>query len=386
MMSQMDARRRGMSNAQQYCAIAAAIVLLSVVLGCSTARNDDLPRTEAYVSNVLGFVYFIAWSLSFYPQVMLNYERKTTVGLSAEFIHLNLAGYIVYSLYNCLFFFDGALQQEYRDAHGGQNILVESHDVMFAVHGLCLTLATMCQLYYYDGRKQLPSRVTQVLFVAMLAIPAVWYARVAPALPLDLVYFMSYEKMFVTVAKYAPQAYINWRRRSTEGWSIGNILLDLTGGIVSTGQEIFDGLATGDLSNVYGNPVKLGLGLVSIVYDLFFVLQVSNALLYACGRPARRTLGGGFVSLRRLVLTAHRAFAVVALAASLSCSTTTGTPTPMPGMKAPPAAPRCSAPVRGRKRQTCEILLSGRRLRAQLTIINVYSVITKQQSSGPVSG
>ena len=272
-LSRLEARCRAMSNAQQYAATGGVILLLSVVLGVWTRRNPDLPTTEGFASNILGYVYFLAWSLSFYPQLVLNYQRKTTIGLSSEFIHLNLAGYIVYSLYNCLFFFDAALQQEYRDANGGANILVESHDVMFALHGFCLTLATMCQLYFYDGCLQLPSRITVLLCAVMLALPALWYASVAPRLPLALMYCMSYEKMFVTLAKYAPQAFFNWRRRSTEGWSIGNILLDLTGGVISTAQELLDGVATGDLSNVTGNPVKLGLGIVSICYDFFFCLQ-----------------------------------------------------------------------------------------------------------------
>ena len=175
--------------------------------------------------------------------------------------------------YNCLFFWDTSLQQSYRDANDGADILVEPHDVMFALHGFCLTLLQLCQCYWYDGKLQVPSRLTQVTSLCILLIPLGWYIKVAPTLPLDMVYFMSYEKMFITVVKYAPQAYFNYRRRSTDGWSIGNILLDLTGGIVSTAQEVLDGVATGDLSNVLGNPVKLGLGLVSIVYDLFFCAQ-----------------------------------------------------------------------------------------------------------------
>ena len=31
---------------------------------------------------VLGWTYFASWSLSFYPQVVLNFERKSVVGLS----------------------------------------------------------------------------------------------------------------------------------------------------------------------------------------------------------------------------------------------------------------------------------------------------------------
>ena len=38
-----------------------------------------------------------------------------------------------------------------------------------------------------------------------------------------------------------PQAYMNFQRQSTEGWSIGNVLLDLTGGSFSMLQMLLQG-------------------------------------------------------------------------------------------------------------------------------------------------
>jgi hypothetical protein len=46
---------------------------------------------------------------------------------------------------------------------------------------------------------------------------------------LDFVYICSYIKLGITLVKYVPQAYMNYRRKSTMGWSIGNVLLDFTG-------------------------------------------------------------------------------------------------------------------------------------------------------------
>lgn len=44
---------------------------------------------------------------------------------------------------------------------------------------------------------------------------------------------ISYVKLGVTVVKYVPQAHMNFTRKSTVGWSIGNVLLDFTGGFFS---------------------------------------------------------------------------------------------------------------------------------------------------------
>lgn len=43
-----------------------------------------------------GWLYFIAWSLSFYPQPLLNFRRKTTQGLTPDFPLLNVYGFTCY--------------------------------------------------------------------------------------------------------------------------------------------------------------------------------------------------------------------------------------------------------------------------------------------------
>ena len=97
-------------------------------------------------------------------------------------------------------------------------------------------------------------------------------------------YYLSFVKLGVTMVKYIPQVYLNWRRKSTVGWSIENVLLDFTGGLLSLGQLVFDGWRKGmslhdtankadDWSGVTGNPVKFGLGFVSMVFDVIFIVQ-----------------------------------------------------------------------------------------------------------------
>lgn len=41
------------------------------------------------------------------------------------------------------------------------------------------------------------------------------------------------------------QAYFNYKRQSTAGWSIGNVLLDLSGGILSFAQQFIDAINSG---------------------------------------------------------------------------------------------------------------------------------------------
>ena len=70
-----------------------------------------------------------------------------------------------------------------------------------------------------------------------------------------------------------PQVWTNYKRKSTVGWSIGQILLDVAGGILSIGQLVIDSYLLGDWSGILGNPVKFGLGNVSIFFDVIFMVQ-----------------------------------------------------------------------------------------------------------------
>ena len=80
-------------------------------------------------------------------------------------------------------------------------------------------------------------------------------------------------KLVVTVTKYIPQAWANYKRTSTEGWSISQILMDVVGGVLSIAQLVIDSSLQKDWSGITGNPVKFGLGNVSIIFDVLFMTQ-----------------------------------------------------------------------------------------------------------------
>lgn len=44
------------------------------------------------ISGLFGWVYTLSWSLSFYPQPLLNYQRGTTAGTTVDFPLINVLG------------------------------------------------------------------------------------------------------------------------------------------------------------------------------------------------------------------------------------------------------------------------------------------------------
>ena len=63
-------------------------------------------------------------------------------------------------------------------------------------------------------------------------------------------------KLIISLIKYSPQVYLNYRRKSTEGFVIYSIMLDFTGGIMSLTQLILDAVTQDDWSGIIGNPVN----------------------------------------------------------------------------------------------------------------------------------
>ena len=293
------------------------ILLVSIPCAYLTPNSSSLPASWSPISHYLGYVYFLSWSLSFYPQMLLNISRKTTVGLSPDFALYNVLGFAAYSTYTFSFYYSDSIRAAYRLDHNNANPLVSFQDVLFAGHAIVLSIVGLAQIVYYDGisfsSHQPLSRVAFVLTVVITGkehsprsfvptcVPRAWRSHilfpsafvtlygffvyiVTPSdtssageykymTPIYFMYGLSGIKVFITCIKYVPQFVKNWRRRSTNGWNVWNIILDCSGGVFSLLQLVGDCASTGDWSGLTGDMVKFVLGLVSIVFDAGFLMQ-----------------------------------------------------------------------------------------------------------------
>lgn len=90
---------------------------------------------------------------------------------------------------------------------------------------------------------------------------------------LDFLYVLSYMKLVMTVLKYIPQAYLNYLRKSTTGWSVFNVILDFSGGVFSISQILLDSFLSGHWAGILGFLTKLVLGIITLIFDTIFLLQ-----------------------------------------------------------------------------------------------------------------
>ena len=263
------------SEGRTTATIFSIVLLLGLTLGFATdvaGFLQGVPGAWPRASNVIGWVYFSAWSISFWPQILQNFRRGTVAGLSFDFLALNLVGFTCYSIYNCAQYWNATVIAQYADANKGKTPSVHANDVFFGLHAVAVTILTIAQCAALPREPgQAVSLPTRLAIAAMLAGGGVYAALVAAGKGgtwWDFVLTVSYVKLAISCSKYIPQVLINWRRKSTAGWSIHNVLLDFTGGLLSVLQQCGDAQATADWGSVVGgNPVKFGLGFVRVWED-----------------------------------------------------------------------------------------------------------------------
>ncbi|XP_062533746.1 cystinosin homolog isoform X1 [Armigeres subalbatus] len=228
-----------------------------------------------YISLVIGWAYTACWSIGYYPQIFLNHQRKSVVGLSFDFLHINIVGHICYAVFNSFMYWNNYIEQEYFDRHPQGLNPVIGNDVGFAVHASLATGYTILQCYFYPKHGNTVSPAAKVIvgtyfvIIAIAASQAVFGAFHW----LDFLYILSYIKLSTTLVKYFPQAYMNFKRKSTEGFSIWNRLLDIAGGLLSILQMVINAWNFDDWQSIWGDPVKFGLGVFSILFDIVFIVQ-----------------------------------------------------------------------------------------------------------------
>ncbi|XP_009766819.1 cystinosin homolog [Nicotiana tabacum] len=248
------------------------------------AAWNSIPLEVLY--NTLGWIAFFSWSISFYPQVILNFRRKSVVGLNFDFVVLNLTKHSSYLIYNASMFFSSAVQMQYRQKYGyNEMIPVAANDVAFSVHAVLLTAFTLFQIAIYDrGNQKVAKTSIAIVSVAWLTVAVCVFVALPSHSWLWLVSCFNTLQVVMTVIKYIPQAIMNFQRKSTIGFSIGNILLDLLGGLTNYGQMAVQSIDQNSWVNFYGNIGKTLLSLISIFFDILFILQ--HYVLYPAWKTA----------------------------------------------------------------------------------------------------
>ncbi|KAF2232903.1 lysosomal L-cystine transporter [Viridothelium virens] len=257
--------------------------------------DDDLVRFARVVSFLLGWTYFFCWSISFYPQPLENWRRRSTAGVAVDWPLANLPAFAAYTISTSVFLYSPSIRSQYAFRHPqAPRPTVELNDLAFAAHAFMVSVIYYSQFWpslwgFKSGSGRNATKPTLGVvwgslfgaFIVALVIlikgrdfgnDAAGWAWI------DEIYALSYVKLIITVVKYMPQIWLNYKDKSTVGWSIVQVMLDFIGAILSLLQLFIDSALEGDWSGVTGNPVKFMLGNLGVVFNIIFITQ--HCILY----------------------------------------------------------------------------------------------------------
>ncbi|KAG5917815.1 hypothetical protein E4U61_002394 [Claviceps capensis] len=224
-------------------------------------------------------------------------------------------GFLAYFLSSLALYASPLIRAQYASRHENLTPTVQPNDIAFALHALLASALTVSQylcrswwgIRYSVGAK--PSWfIMGVAGGSFVGVAVVWMltvrdaagtaaagtasilsvrdgggsggsgvaAGVNPATSwceLDIVYALGHVKLIISLIKLWPQILANYRNKSTRGWSVWQVVLDLVGGVLSTAQQGIDSFLQGHWSGITGNPIKFALGNISFVYDGIFLVQ-----------------------------------------------------------------------------------------------------------------
>ncbi|CAH8586348.1 unnamed protein product [Heterobilharzia americana] len=159
----------------------------------------------------LGWLYFAAWTVSFYPQLFLNWKRKSVVGFNFDFAVLNVIGFLYYSIYNVGLFWIPLIQKQYLQRNPLSTIPVQINDLVFAFHALAISLLTAFQILIYERGNQRVSImcITLIVLIAIYSVIVCALGGASVIKWLDTFYLLSHVKLLISFVKYTPQALMN---------------------------------------------------------------------------------------------------------------------------------------------------------------------------------
>ncbi|RWR83752.1 cystinosin [Cinnamomum micranthum f. kanehirae] len=153
-------------------------------------------------------------------------------------------------------------------------IPVAANDVAFSLHSLLMMALVAFQILIYERGSQKVSKacitITSVVWVVALVCTIIAWPSNSW---LWLISVFNIIQVLMTTIKYTPQAFMNYMRKSTEGFSIFFVLLDMLGGLTNLAQMGVESIDQGTFVNFYSNIGKTMLSLIVAFFGLLFIVQ-----------------------------------------------------------------------------------------------------------------
>lgn len=246
------------------------------------------------VSEILGLVYVCCWSVSMYPPVWTNWKHKSASALSVDFVMLNTTGYLylIISLILQLYCWLPPLQVQ--ENNGEAYFLkpkITNFDLCYCLHGFLLNMVLVSQLVMgtsiWGFKKNITMKMkpvySKILFLSLVIFSGLTlqFVNYNSNIGWDNLRTLTYcnrlflLKISMSLLKYVPQVIHNHERRSMKGFPVQGTMLDITGGIGSLMQLVWQISCEKRFNTAVfmANFGKIGLAMVTIIFNFIFLSQ-----------------------------------------------------------------------------------------------------------------
>ena len=262
---------------------------VGVAIGLYALPNAYLSYPYNYISHCLMYVYASSWCIRYYPQIILNIHRRSTLGLSIDTLCISIIGFLLYTIYNIYFYFqpdrnkyyltnrndnDNMSQISKRSIHKF-NEIIDFGDLFFSIHAVVAILIIIIQCLWYDGIAQLPQPYTlaimsMIILFSFIYLFIIYYISndKDPFTLVDWLFSISIITVITETTRLIPQFMINYESHIFIGIDLGAVTLDLIGGLASFSQVVFDSY------DMYGYDHIIE-GLRGTLYIIYIYIYIS---------------------------------------------------------------------------------------------------------------
>ena len=233
------------------------------------------------IEDIFEVINVIFWAASYYILIYDIIKTNTGDGFSIDYQLLAISSSIYYAVYSISIVFNG------------EQTFITITDAIFAFHGVIAGIMVLIVTFVYPRNiNKLDISVLAILMIGLSMILLYYligiYGGYAPLN--DLWLFIGISKVIITTVKYTYQVLLNYDRKSTYGFAIGNIYLDFFGSLASVIQLSIEFYL---IENYVINIAKVLLTSVSIVMDI--VLFFQHYILYSKPKHNRVSLTQKFI-------------------------------------------------------------------------------------------
>ncbi|AOA62353.1 Putative H(+)-driven transporter involved in L-cystine export [Komagataella phaffii CBS 7435] len=239
------------------------------------------------ISTISGWAYVVTWSLGFWPPLLVNIATKSVTGLSIDFIYFNFVGYVVYVIYYASFLYNDTIRSQFSKRYTKPPSsdfeslpLVNTNDLIYALHGLIINTLVLSQAYcwgYRKNRNQKLSTPAKLFFLGCLVYVCIMVLSIelhsGLCQWLDLLNSLGIMKIGMSIGKNIPQILYIYKRKSTKGWPIQVIFFDSIGASLSLIQLTSDAISSKSFDIIVTNTPKLVIAIEVLICNLIMFTQ-----------------------------------------------------------------------------------------------------------------